>query len=82
MRLFNDSLEPDGVLIGSMLGGDTLQEMRICFNLAEMERDGGVSPNVNPFMSLTETGNLFSRCGYTMPTCDVTHAVVELTDVY
>ena len=32
---YKHTLEPDGVFISSSLGGDTLQEMRICFNLAE-----------------------------------------------
>lgn len=35
LRAFNKTLEPDGVFMSSSLGGDTLQELRICFNLAE-----------------------------------------------
>jgi NADH dehydrogenase [ubiquinone] 1 alpha subcomplex assembly factor 5 len=62
LKQMSNSLEPDGVFISSMIGGDTLQELRICFNLAELERDGGVSPVVSPFLSLTEMGNTFSRC--------------------
>lgn len=62
LRAFNASLKPDGVLMASMLGGDTLQELRICMNLAELERDGGVSPVVSPMLSLTEMGNTFARC--------------------
>jgi len=31
-------------------------------NLAELERDGGVSPVVSPMLSLTEMGNTFARC--------------------
>lgn len=46
----------------TMLGGDTLQEMRICMNLAELERDGGVSPVISPMLSLTDLGNIFARC--------------------
>lgn len=78
----SNSLEPDGVFISSMIGGDTLQELRICFNLAELERDGGVSPVVSPLLSLTEMGNTFSRCQYTMPTCDVTHTTIEFEDYW
>ena len=32
---YKNSLVPDGVFISASLGGDTLQEMRICMNLAE-----------------------------------------------
>lgn len=68
--------------MGTIIGQDTLQELRICFNLAELERDGGVSPVVSPMLSLTEMGNTFARCQFTMPTCDVSHTVVELSDVW
>ena len=32
---FHDSLKSDGAFISCSLGGDTLQELRICMNLAE-----------------------------------------------
>jgi len=41
-------------------------------NLAESERDGGVSPSVSPMLSLTDIGNIFSRSGkFNMPTVDI-----------
>ena len=48
LKGFRESLEPDGVFLGSIMGGDTLQELRICLNLAESEREGGVSTMVSP----------------------------------
>ena len=42
------SLKPDGVFIASMFGGDTLFELRTSMQLAELEREGGVSPRVSP----------------------------------
>jgi NADH dehydrogenase [ubiquinone] 1 alpha subcomplex assembly factor 5 len=47
--------------MASFIGGDTLQELRICMNLAESERDGGVSPVIAPILGITEIGNLFGR---------------------
>lgn len=35
LRTFNHTLEPDGVFMSTSLGGNTLQEVRIAFNLAE-----------------------------------------------
>lgn len=35
------ALRPDGAFIGCMLGGNTLQELRHCFYLADQERKGG-----------------------------------------
>lgn len=81
-RSFNDSLEPDGVFMASAFGGDTLQELRICFNLAESERDGGVSPCISPMLSVTAMGNLFARCKFTMPTIDITRTTCEFTSSY
>lgn len=42
------ALKPDGAFIGALLGGDTLYELRSSFQLAEMERQGGISPHVSP----------------------------------
>jgi hypothetical protein len=42
-------------------------------NLAEQERIGGISPATSPFLSLTELGNIFARCGFNLPTLDVEH---------
>lgn len=41
-------LRPDGMFLAAMVGGETLQEMRIALSVAEMERRGGVSARVSP----------------------------------
>lgn len=64
------SLKPDGVFIGAMLGGETLQEMRSAFALADLERLGGVSPHVSPFAKLRDCGDLLTRAGFTLPAVD------------
>jgi len=63
-----DSLKPDGALIGTMFGEETLQELRIAFTLAESERSGGVSQHVSPMISIVDFGNLLTRCKYNLPT--------------
>ena len=35
---------PDGAFIGSLIGGNSLMELRHALFLAEQERRGGVSP--------------------------------------
>lgn len=42
------ALKPDGLFLAAMLGGDTLQELRIAHGLAEQEVEGGISPRVSP----------------------------------
>lgn len=64
-------LKPDGVFIGAMVGGETLYELRCSLQLAETEREGGFSPRVSPYTSMSQLGNLLSRAGFSMLTVDV-----------
>lgn len=83
LSAYRESLIPDGVFLASAFGGDTLQELRICMNLAESEREGGVSPAVSPMLSLTDLGNLFSKSGkFNMPTVDIQHTQFEFTSTF
>ncbi len=43
-----EALKPDGVFLGALFGGDTLFELRTSLQLAEVEREGGISPHVSP----------------------------------
>ena len=42
------ALKPDGLFLGAMFGGDTLFELRSALQLAEIDREGGISPNISP----------------------------------
>ncbi|KAI8057631.1 hypothetical protein BDF22DRAFT_661740 [Syncephalis plumigaleata] len=61
------TLKPDGLFMAALIGGDSLYELRTSFQLAEMEREGGISPRVSPM-----AGN-----GFTMTTVDVDEIVVN-----
>ncbi|CAD8164357.1 unnamed protein product [Paramecium pentaurelia] len=77
-----ESLEPDGTLVGSIFGSDTLQELRISYSLAENERFGGVSQHVSPFISITEMGNLLTRLKFTLPTICTERNLYEFDSIY
>lgn len=64
-------LRPDGAFIGCMLGGNTLQELRHCFYLAEQERKGGVSPHCSPFTRPADVSSLMQNAKFTLPTIDI-----------
>lgn len=64
-------LKPDGCFIFSMVGGTSLPELRSSLVMAEMEREGGVSPHVGPFVELSDVGGLISGAGFNLPTIDV-----------
>ncbi|CAD6917899.1 unnamed protein product [Tilletia controversa] len=70
-------LKPDGVFIGAMVGGDTLFELRTSLQLAEMEREGGVSPRVSPMADSRDMASLLTRAGFTLPTVDVDELTVR-----
>lgn len=72
-----DVLKEDGVFVGALFGGETLQELRTAFMLAEQEREGGVSPHVSPFAHIRDMGNVMTRAGFALPTGMFSLAVCE-----
>jgi len=64
-------LKPDGCFLFSMIGATTLPELRTSLALAELERDGGFSPRVGPFVELPDVGALLQRAGFALPTIDI-----------
>ncbi|KAK9141275.1 hypothetical protein Scep_010956 [Stephania cephalantha] len=65
------ALKPDGLFLAAILGGETLREMRIACTVAEMEREGGISPRVSPLAQVRDAGNLLTRAGFALPGVDV-----------
>ncbi|MBC7769975.1 MAG: methyltransferase domain-containing protein, partial [Phycisphaerales bacterium] len=64
------ALKPDGLFLGAVLGGATLQELRQAFAEAEIKLDGGVSPRVAPMADLRDFGALMQRAGFALPVAD------------
>ncbi|KAG0674561.1 hypothetical protein C6P40_002113 [Pichia californica] len=75
-------LKPDGCFIGSMFGGDTLFELRTSLQLAEIERYGGLSPRISPFVESSDVGNLMQKAGFQMLTVDAEELVVDYPNTY
>ncbi|KAG0000233.1 hypothetical protein BGZ79_006170 [Entomortierella chlamydospora] len=71
------SLKPDGVFIAGLFGGDTLFELRTSLQLAELDREGGISPRVSPMADSRDLGSLLSRAGFTLTTVDVDEVTVN-----
>jgi NADH dehydrogenase [ubiquinone] 1 alpha subcomplex assembly factor 5 len=74
------ALKPDGLLLVSLLGGDTLSELRQAFMAAELAEEGGVSPRVSPFAELRDLGGLLQRAGFAMPVVDSDRLTVTYAD--
>ncbi|KIJ69849.1 hypothetical protein HYDPIDRAFT_178281 [Hydnomerulius pinastri MD-312] len=65
-----EALQPDGLFLGAMFGGDTLFELRTALQLAEVDREGGISPHVSPMTDTKDISNLLGRAGFTLLTVD------------
>ncbi|MGO8916378.1 MAG: methyltransferase domain-containing protein [Stellaceae bacterium] len=64
------ALKPDGLLLASLFGGETLAELRRALMEAELAEEGGVSPRVSPFADLRDLGQLLQRAGFALPVVD------------
>lgn len=76
------ALKPDALLIGAMLGGQTLHELRACLAEAEIATEGGLSPRVAPMADLRDIGGLLQRAGLVMPVTDIERVVVDYADAF
>jgi NADH dehydrogenase [ubiquinone] 1 alpha subcomplex assembly factor 5 len=74
------ALRPDGLLLVSLLGGETLSELRECLMEAELAEEGGVSPRISPFAELRDLGGLLQRAGFAMPVVDSDRLTVTYPD--
>lgn len=71
------ALKPDGLFLGAVLGGATLQELREAFIQAETELEGGISPRIAPMADIRDYGALLQRAGFALPVADAD--LVEVT---
>ncbi|KAI6163234.1 S-adenosyl-L-methionine-dependent methyltransferase [Pisolithus thermaeus] len=71
-----EALKPDGLFLGAMFGGDTLFELRTALQLAELDREGGISPHVSPMTDTKDVSNLLGRAGFNLLTVDTDEVLV------
>jgi len=81
-REVNRILKPDGVFIGAMFGGETLMELRASLQLAELEREGGFSPHVSPFVEVRDLGGLLNSNNFTLLTIDTDELKVRYPSIF
>ena len=76
------ALKPDGLFLGALLGGQTLQELRAVLAEAEAEIFGGASPRVAPFSDLRDLGALLQRAGFALPVTDLDRVIVRYPNLF
>ncbi len=75
------ALAPDGLFLACMIGGRTLEELRIALAAAEEEIMGGVSPRVAPLADIRDMGSLLQRAGFALPVTDLDSIIVRYSSV-
>lgn len=75
------AMQPDGLFLGVMFGGSTLQELRACLAEAETRLTGGLSPRVLPMADLRDLGGLLQRAGFALPVADSRKLTVRYPDL-
>ncbi|MDA1133126.1 MAG: methyltransferase domain-containing protein [Proteobacteria bacterium] len=75
-----EALAPGGLLLVSMLGGETLRELRTA--LAEADAAGGqaAAPRVSPFVDVRAAGDLAGRAGFVRPVADIETVTASYAD--
>jgi SAM-dependent methyltransferase len=73
-------LKPDGLMLVSLLGGDTLSELRMALIEAESDIVGGAALRVAPFAQLHDVAGLLQRAGFALPAADRDVVTVRYAD--
>ena len=76
------ALRPDGLLLVSLLGGRTLQELRRVMAQAETEMGHDPGPRVSPFADAQDGAQLLQRAGFALPVADSDVVTVRYDNLF
>lgn len=76
------ALKPDGLLLATLVGGDTLHELRAVLTEAESDIRGGAAPRVAPFADVRDIGALLQRAGFALPVTDTDRLIVRYDSLF
>ena len=80
---FRRVLKPEGLLMFSSFGPDTLKELRTSWHEADKKADENYeSAHVNDFIDMHDIGDALLRAGLSDPVMDVENFTLTYTDVY
>ncbi len=75
-------LKEDGVFIASMLGGETLHELRKIMMEVELSMFEGASAHIYPFADKVQMGALLQRSNFTLPIIDSDIITVTYDNIF
>ena len=76
------ALKPDGLLLCTSFGGQTLHELRASLAEAETIVSGGLSPRVAPMGEIRDLGGLLQRASFALPVADGTPLTVSYANMF
>lgn len=76
------ALKPDGLLLCTFLGGQTLHELRMSLAEAEVAITGGLSPRIAPMGEIRDLGGLLQRAGFALPVADGTPLTASYVNAF
>ena len=76
------ALKPDGLFLGALFGGTTLNELRWALTQAEIEVTGGAGPRISPFADAFDGAALLQRAGFALPVSDLDRVTVRYADPF
>ena len=74
-------LQPDGLFLGAVFGGDTLMELRQVFYKTDEALLGGLAPHIYPMASYSQLAGLLSRAGLNQPVIDTDRFTVAYSSL-
>lgn len=73
-------LRPDGLFMATLLGGQTLKELRAAWTEAELAEESGAGLHVSPVAEVRDAGALLQRAGFALPVVDADTLTVTYPD--
>ena len=78
----NLALRPDGLFLATLLGGQTLWQMRQVLVDAEGLVMGGASQRLSPYVQLRDAAGLLQRAGFALPVADCETVTVTYDSLF
>jgi NADH dehydrogenase [ubiquinone] 1 alpha subcomplex assembly factor 5 len=76
------ALKPEGLFIATLIGEQSLRELRECLLEAELAVTGGISPRLSPTIDLQGASALMQRAGFTLPVTDKETVTLLYPDMF
>ncbi|MDR3448259.1 MAG: methyltransferase domain-containing protein [Alphaproteobacteria bacterium] len=82
LKQIHNTLKPEGLFIATLIGEQSLRELRACLIDAELSVSGGISPRLSPTIDLLTASQLMQRAGFSLPVVDKETVTLLYSDMF